>query len=281
MKTTYLSSTVLLLLYITFLSSCEKDNGDTTKPLIEVSGPVTNDVFYIGNEIHFEVDFSDNEELKSYKIDIHDNFNGHTHKNTKDDGTPWHFQKSWDFEPGQKNAHIHHHEIVIPTEIDGEKTATGNYHFMIYCTDAEGNESWTPIAIEIQKPTDSEAPVISNIVVPEAGKSFSANEKISVSGTITDNEHLEDVFVAIMPEGSTNEQVNPSDCFAVMLHEHDVVHGKSNYAFTATITVGQEQDNNNPSKNIEWTAGNYYIIIKSPDESGNVCFSKQYPIIIE
>ncbi len=281
MKNIKFSIIVFMLAVAGIFSSCEKDEADTVQPVIEVSGPEANEVLYVGSKIHFEVDFSDDVELKSYKVDIHDNFDGHTHKSTKHEGTPWHFQQSWDFEAGKKSAHVHHHEIVIPTEIAGEEVATGDYHFMVYCTDAAGNESWVAIDVEIQEPTDTELPVISNVTAPTANQSFATDDVITISGTVSDNDHLAGLFVAIMPEGATNEQANPTDCFAVMLHEHDDVHGKASYDFTASITVGQAQDNNNPPKNITWTAGNYYILIKSPDESGNVGFSEQYPIVID
>ena len=44
--------------------------------------------------------------------------------------------RSWSVEY-QKNARIHHHEIVIP-----ENATPGRYHFMVFCTDAAGNESY-------------------------------------------------------------------------------------------------------------------------------------------
>lgn len=261
------------------LSSCEKEEVDTVKPVIEVSGPAEDAVLYIGSGIHFEVEFSDDVELKSYKVDIHSNFDGHSHKSLLAEGAEWHFQQSWDFDAGQKNAHVHHHEIVVPEQINGEPIATGNYHFMIYCTDAAGNETWTAVPVEIQESADETAPVFSNMAAPSANRSFSTNDVITISGTVTDNQHLMGVFVAIMPEGATNEQATADDCFAVMLHEH--VHEVSTHNFTASITVGQAQDNNEPAKNITWTAGNYFIIVKSPDESGNVVFSEKYPIVIQ
>lgn len=125
-----------MLAFVGIFSSCEKDEADTVKPVIEIIAPENKEVIQTGSEIHFEVDFSDNIELKSYK---------------KTETTPWHFHKSWNFDAGKKNAHIHHHEIVIPTQIDGKEVATGHYHFMVYCIDAAGNENWTVVEIEIVK----------------------------------------------------------------------------------------------------------------------------------
>ncbi len=274
---------VAMLLISSFaIISCEKEDADTQKPVITLSAPAEDEVLYIGADVHFEIDFQDDVELKSYKVDIHSNFDGHTHKSTATgDSVAFSYQKSWNFDAGQKNAHVHHHEIVIPEEIDGHEISQGDYHFMIYCTDAAGNESWLAVPIEIKKSADTQAPTLTNMVVPSANQTFSNGQTISISGTITDNQHLEGLFVAIMPQGATNEQVTASGCFAVMLHEHDALHELQTYNFAASIQVGQAQDNNNPSKAITWTAGNYFVIVKSLDESGNTVFSAQYPIVIQ
>lgn len=131
------------------IASCSKDETDTTKPVISVAEPEDGDTLVPGHDVHFEADFSDDIELKSYKIDIHNNFDGHSHKTMLADSTPWLYQKSWDFEAGKKQSHIHQHDIVVPDSIDGKPLARGNYHFMIYLTDAAGNESWKAINIVI------------------------------------------------------------------------------------------------------------------------------------
>lgn len=271
----------MVILAITFFTSCEDEEVDTTKPTITVTGPEEEEVLYTGSDVHFEVDFADDMELKSYKVDIHSNFDGHDHKAPTSDSVAWSFQKSWNFDAGQKNSHVHHHEIVIPTEIDGVKLATGDYHFMIYCTDAAGNESYVAVPVEIHDPIDTIAPIVSSVTAPAPNQIFTANQTISISGTIADNEHLDGLFIAIMHEGATISQVNATDCFAVITHEHDAVHELSNYNFSSSINVGQSTDNNTTPKPITWTPGNYYIIVKAKDESGNYGYSSQYPIVIQ
>lgn len=131
------------------VASCSKDDKDTTKPQILILEPAEEQVFQPGETIHFGAEFLDNEELRSYKIDIHPNEDGHDHKNSRGEGE-WSFQKSWQFEAGKRNANIHHEEIVIPVEVDGVPIHTGDYHFLVYCTDKAGNESWLSMDIEIQ-----------------------------------------------------------------------------------------------------------------------------------
>lgn len=60
------------------------------------------------------------------------------------------FNKSYDIS-GKKTAHIHHHDIMIP------KDATpGDYHLMVYCTDAAGNETYVARNIELSNYVEEE-----------------------------------------------------------------------------------------------------------------------------
>ncbi|NJK94244.1 MAG: DUF4625 domain-containing protein [Bacteroidetes bacterium] len=125
-----------------FVWSCSKDDDkDTTKPVIELEEPADGDTLFIGYDFHLEMELSDDVQLKSYKVDIHNNFDGHTHTKSTAVAGVWSFTKSWDVS-GSKNAHIHHHEIGVPTTVDGVPIAKGKYHFTVYCTDAAGNESY-------------------------------------------------------------------------------------------------------------------------------------------
>jgi hypothetical protein len=113
-------------------TSC--DDGDTTKPAIELLSPAEGAILKTGSNIHLEMNLEDNEMLSSYKIDIHDAA-GHGH-DTQAETVAFTYSKSWSIS-GSKNTHIHHHEIPIP-----EDAKHGAYHFMVYCTDASGNESY-------------------------------------------------------------------------------------------------------------------------------------------
>jgi hypothetical protein len=116
--------------------ACDKDSEDVSKPVINLIEPEDGDSLKIGAAVHFEMELSDDTELSSYKVDIHTNFDGHTHTKTVTETVDFTFSKSWDVS-GKKNALVHHHEIVIP-----ENATEGNYHLMVYCTDKAGNESY-------------------------------------------------------------------------------------------------------------------------------------------
>ncbi|MFI3287979.1 MAG: DUF4625 domain-containing protein [Rikenellaceae bacterium] len=133
----------------TFVSCTE--SGDTTKPVITLESPAEGEVLAADGEgIHFEMELEDNEGLASYKVEIHSNFDGHSHSvssKTDSDATEtvdFSFNQTWTDIAGQKNATIHHHEIVIPTD-----ATHGDYHFIVYCLDEAGNESYVVRSIEI------------------------------------------------------------------------------------------------------------------------------------
>lgn len=141
-------------------SSCEKTPLDNAKPIINLIAPAEGEAIKPGTDIHFDAVLTDDVGLKSYKINIHGAFDGHGHNaatRAADDAVA--FEKTWleaDFiklgdEPilGKKNANLHHHHITIPEKIGGKPIKEGHYHFIIYCSDEAGNESFTAREIEI------------------------------------------------------------------------------------------------------------------------------------
>ncbi|MDR2691218.1 MAG: DUF4625 domain-containing protein [Dysgonamonadaceae bacterium] len=127
------------------LNGCKEDS-DTEKPVIKLEEPAEGDTLQIGGDhgVHFEAEFSDNEALASYKVDIHHNFDGHTHamRSSAETGetVDFEFNRSWAI--SGRNVPIHHHEITIP-----ENAPPGDYHLMVYCTDAAGNESYIAVNV--------------------------------------------------------------------------------------------------------------------------------------
>ncbi len=158
---------ILLFAALTAFTSCEKELNDSEKPLIVLSSPVEDTEIRPGSAIHFEMTLSDNEALASYKVNIHGAFDGHDHSAssplrtgkaaTRATEDSMAFEKSWlesDFiklgeEPiaGKRSVTIHHHLMQVPDSIDGRPVKEGHYHFIVYCTDSSGQESF--IAREI------------------------------------------------------------------------------------------------------------------------------------
>jgi hypothetical protein len=141
--------TALLALFFAVPSlfiACD-DNGESTqKPVITLHEPEEGAVLKIGSAIHFEADFEGHNQLRTYNIDIHNNFTGHDHEATKsetDQKDTLNFKKTWDIS-GYRNIHEHHHDIEIPAT-----TAPGKYHFIVQCADSLGNSSMVVRNIEL------------------------------------------------------------------------------------------------------------------------------------
>lgn len=77
----YLPIISLLAMSVFVFISCDDSDSDTTKPVIELHEPEEGQALKIGSEygVHFEMDLSDDVMLKSYMIEIHSNFDHHSH----------------------------------------------------------------------------------------------------------------------------------------------------------------------------------------------------------
>lgn len=142
-------------LILGFAACSSDDSKDTQKPIIVLNAPNEGAKLEVGADIHFDMEVSDNEMLGSYKIDIHENSDGHTHSAKKaaalENTVEFSFQKQWSLE-GKRNADVHHHEIVIP-----QNAELGKYHFVVYVLDEAGNQSMEARSIQIVGPGEGDA----------------------------------------------------------------------------------------------------------------------------
>nr|WP_199003426.1 DUF4625 domain-containing protein [Flavobacterium sp. ASV13] len=140
------------------LVSCSSDNNeiDTEYPVIDISAsnafPIQCSEITRGQKITFRAKFTDNDALGSYSLDIHHNFDHHTHSTEVNNCVPEPVKKpvnpmlyinSVTIPNGQKSYEAVQ-EITIPTDID-----PGDYHFMIRLTDKEGWQSIKGLSIKI------------------------------------------------------------------------------------------------------------------------------------
>ncbi|GGB83296.1 DUF4625 domain-containing protein [Dyadobacter sediminis] len=142
-----------------FTTACDKDETgiDTEYPVIDANAPGTFPVqcstVKRGEKFTFKAAFSDNMALGSYSLDIHHNFDHHTHSTEVSDCStdpvkkpvnPFLLIKTFDIPESQK-AYAAIQEIEVPADID-----PGDYHFMIRLTDKEGWQTLRGISIKIQ-----------------------------------------------------------------------------------------------------------------------------------
>ncbi len=148
---------ILLLLPIVFLFSCDSDDDiDTQKPEINISianaFPVQCSELRRGETFTFRAAYSDNVALGSYGLDIHHNFNHHSHSTEvetcieNDDKTPVNpfvFFENYTI-PDGNTGYIGEVNINIPNDVD-----TGDYHFVIKVTDKAGWQTIKGLSIDI------------------------------------------------------------------------------------------------------------------------------------
>ena len=138
-------------------TSCGGDKEEYTgKPVISDEGITANPIdcqqYKRGETITFQYKFHDAMELGSYNIEIHHNFDHHTHSTSITDcpfeanKTPVHpfvFNQNYDISAG-KQDYVAKTEIKIPADVD-----PGDYHFMIRVTNKAGWQEIKGISIKI------------------------------------------------------------------------------------------------------------------------------------
>jgi len=149
---------VFTLSLLCALCACSSsDEEDTEYPVITDKGitanPIDCQVYERGDVIPFNYVFTDDTELGSYNIEIHNNFDHHTHSTSSTECTldekktavnGWVYNEDFSIPAGQiiYNSRI---DIQIPTDIDA-----GDYHFMIRVTDKAGWQQLKAMSIKIK-----------------------------------------------------------------------------------------------------------------------------------
>lgn len=174
-------------------SACDNDDPgivDTEAPTIEISDPANGAFMAAGEYAHLEAVFTDNVELGSYDIDVHNTFDGHTHgrvaqRNEDPSLLKWSYKQSFSIPAGRKNYDAHLHDEIM---IIGNAMA-GPYHFIVQAVDASGNATsyadGSTVELEVYITNDSQ-PVV-NITNLENGElEIETGVLFTVEGDITD-----------------------------------------------------------------------------------------------
>lgn len=149
--------TIMLLCALCACSSSDDDETkDMTYPEIVTAGivavPTECQVYKRGDVIPFNYLFTDDIELGAYNIEVHSNFDHHTHSTSsvdcpmdaeKQPVKPWVYNQDFSIPSGQRSFTARH-DISIPSDVDA-----GDYHFMIRLTDRAGWQQLHSVAIKI------------------------------------------------------------------------------------------------------------------------------------
>jgi hypothetical protein len=150
----------IAIAFIGILSCSTKDDIDTDKPLIHTdyisAFPSFCDTIYFGETFNLRAFFSDNAELGAYSIDMHNNFDHHSHGHkiqecdlwpVKQAVNPFVYREDFTIPSGQKEYEAYV-PISIPSQNDKGAFDEGDYHFQIYLTDKGG---WsTPLGLSVK-----------------------------------------------------------------------------------------------------------------------------------
>lgn len=158
MKSIKFLTIILLSVSGLFIVSCSTDEEtDTLKPEINMETvdafPKPCDTIYKGESFTFRAEFTDNVELGSFNLELHQNFDHHTHGShqeicpvhpEKEPVNPFHFNRNYEIPLGSAayNAEV---SIDIPDDVDA-----GDYHFMVKVTDIEGWQGWQSVSLKIE-----------------------------------------------------------------------------------------------------------------------------------
>lgn len=150
---------LIFSLFTSLLTSggCKKDDWvDDILPTIDISAdntfPQNCDTLYLGETAQIVIKLNDNKELGSYSIDIHNNFDHHSHTTEviacEDDEdkiavNPFLYIQSFSL-PDGLTSYQTNLSIQIPADVD-----PGDYHFLIRVTDNEGWQALKGLGIKL------------------------------------------------------------------------------------------------------------------------------------
>lgn len=254
-----------------FTPSCDHDD-DPDKPVISdlELGTDNSKTGYLKDDLHIQAEVVAEGIIDKLEVSIYmDN----------EEDAAWEFDSVFTEFSGYKSKTFHKH-IDIPEDAD-----TGTYIFKFIVTDLEGFSAVVEEELYVSVPTDSVAPEITISSAPENGATYTNDETISISGTITDDQKLGGLYIGLIREDQeySDSEVNATNTITI-LHTHDFEEGDT-YDFSASIVVGASEDNNiTPKKitdDIAWQSASYYILVKCKDAyAGNWTFSNHYPVTI-
>lgn len=143
------------------LHSCNGEK-DLTPPVIDEAEflPANCDIYYLGDTIRVRFVCEDDYELGNFNIEIHNNFDHHTHGTSNIDCEEDHEHGEGEY-PSAENAWVYNHDFTIahglkcdtvdlrigvPTDVQA-----GDYHFMLRLTDRAGWQTLKAVAIRLRE----------------------------------------------------------------------------------------------------------------------------------
>ncbi|ODT56661.1 MAG: hypothetical protein BGP01_00325 [Paludibacter sp. 47-17] len=147
---------IVFTVVLATFGACQPNDHDDVVPAIEMTAgtafPTNCATVYRGESFEFNAVFTDNVELGSYSIEMHHNFDQHTHSTDAEQCTPdpvkqavvpFRLIANYPLPSGLQRFEAKQ-TIFIPEDVD-----TGMYHFMVRLTDAAGWQIFKGISVRI------------------------------------------------------------------------------------------------------------------------------------
>lgn len=257
MKNISLALLLAMVAAITF-QSCSKDE-DTEKPNI-VAVTLEDEFVAAGDEIGFDLSVTDNEGLKEYKIDIHDDFDGHSHGKTAN------YDKFETVIINQIsglsfNDHVH---IDVPAN-----TMAGPYHVNVYVLDKDGNQSDTK-TLTVYITNAGMANISVTNMSETAENDITPGSSVTLQGTVTaGTANIEEIGVVVAKDDNhSHGKVAGDDEIFEWDQDFATPVASWNFADLGAIAI--------PAN----AAGHYKLEVKAKDVNGNIAI-KHYEMHVE
>jgi len=250
-------------LFLVSVISCSPNiNSDDKSPIIEnlkiVNIDSINKVqFYVGVEAQFSANFIDNQELGSYKFDIHFAGDGHKHthvdvikKSTKE--VEWNFTKNGEINGTEQ-------KVTFTKKVDLEANA-GPYHCVVYTVDKAGNS-----AVFVQKKflvANADMPIYTITEPDFTDYKISQGATMVVKGTAYGKRGISKLGYII-------RSIDDEDSDDLMNNSEDVTGSVKDVIIDLNIDIPADAP-----------LGNYVLLLLASDKVGNVGeYARRFEII--
>jgi hypothetical protein len=259
----------LLVLTIACDKKEEQKPKDTTRPTINSSTHLhglMNGRITAGSklEVHYKV--QDDVELRELKIDIHNNFDGHSHGRLSG-GAAFEWDTIIRLGGTSREQEI---DVMIPAT-----ALAGPYHVGLFVTDASGNQGDSKyLDFEITSPSQPSIMLNGLLAYPQEND-MEPGDTLVLNGTASDNEALEEIEIKIEEEEHEGGRISGSIGgtplykreFKPSTHASLFTNGNKEFNFSniavadrarmpANIPSGQHKD--------------FELLVKAKDTDGNV-----------
>lgn len=263
MKSIFITLLVCLTVFVALsLFSCGKKKGnpepETEKPKVEgvtvfpasvtdmICGQPDPRVIPLSSSEKFKLDFTlkSKEGLSQYKIDLHHNFDCHSHR-LESVGTVWKLIKIVNLSGNEATIR---EELTVPDDV-----MAGNYHFMLQAVDMKGNEATFELyTLKIHNIGDRETPVLSVKVPASDSISIKNTDKVLFDLEVSDNNPLKGGKIEVSYFDPSHTEFTVDQYFF-----SDTIGNKARYQYSYEFPFTPSQ-------------GNHVFVIRAFDVVGNV-----------